>query len=175
MQPREQLEKRVAELERQLAALGTGRHMRAVRKRAEFEIVNLPLYDIAVGPDPARGETRGHAKGIVAIGDIATGVLALGGFARGLVAMGGLAIGGIALGGLSIGGLAMGGAAAGALAIGGAAAGWVAVGGGGVGEYVCAAGGAGEHVASANRRDAEAVAFFDEHGLGCGPRGRYRR
>ena len=175
METREQLEKRVAELERQLAALGTGRHMRGVRKRAGFEIVNLPLYDIAVGPDPASGEVRGHAKGIVAIGDIATGVLALGGFARGLVAMGGLAVGVVALGGLSIGGLAMGGAAVGALAIGGGAAGWVAVGGGGVGEYVCAAGGAGKHVASATRSDPEAVTFFDEHGLGCSTRARYGR
>src|SRR5262245_29569821 len=102
MQTRDQLEQRVAELERQVAAYGTGRHFRGVRRRAAFEIGNLPFYDIALGPDPGSGEARGHAKGIFAIGDIATGVVALGGFARGLVAMGGLAVGGVAMGGLSI-------------------------------------------------------------------------
>jgi hypothetical protein len=66
------------------------------------------------GPDLERGEMRGHAKGIIAIGDIATGVVALAGVARGGLAIGGLAVGLISLGGLSIGALALGGLAIGA-------------------------------------------------------------
>ena len=100
----------------------------------------MPLYSIAMGPDPARGELRGHARGVIAIGDLATGVVALGGIARGLVAIGGLALGGDALG-------------------------WVAVGGGAVGVYAAGGGALGEHVMSATVRDPEAVRFFSELGL----------
>ena len=171
MRTREELEKRVAELEGQLAA-ATGLRsafVRCVRKRASFEIANLPLYDIALGPDPARGEMRGHARGIVAIGDMATGVVAIGGFARGLIAAGGLALGGLTFGGGSIGLLAFGGAAAGWLAFGGAALGGVAIGGGAVGYYACGGGAAGVHTVDARRRDPEAVDFFREHGFtACG-------
>jgi len=171
MQTREALEKRVAELERQLAASGRGTGVVfGIRKRASFEIANLPFYDIALGPDPARGEMRGHARGFIAIGDIATGVIAIGGFARGLVAAGGLALGVITFGGGSIGlAAAFGGGAVGALAMGGAAAGGVAVGGGAVGYYACGGGAAGTYTVDARRRDPEAVRFFREHGFtACG-------
>ena len=85
---------------------------------------------MAIGPDPSKGEKRGHAKGIVAFGDMATGVFAAGGLARGVVAFGGLAIGLASFGGLGIGLiLALGGAAAGGVAIGGGAAGVYAMGG----------------------------------------------
>jgi hypothetical protein len=171
MQTREQLERRVADLEKQLATSGRGTAMvRGIRKRSGFEIANLPLYDIAMGPDPGRGERRGHARGIVAIGDIATGVVAIGGFARGLVAAGGFAIGALSFGGGSIGLLAaFGGAAVGSLAFGGAALGGVAVGGGALGYYACGGGAAGVHTVDARRRDPEAVAFFREHGFAaCG-------
>ncbi len=77
--------------------------VRCVRKRSSKEFFGLPLYDIALGPDFEKGEIRGHAKGIVAIGDVATGFLAFGGVARGLLAFGGLAVGGITFGGCSIG------------------------------------------------------------------------
>ena len=50
----------------------------------------------------AKGETRGHAKGIVAFGDMATGVVAAGGLARGVIAFGGLAIGLASFGGLGL-------------------------------------------------------------------------
>jgi hypothetical protein len=74
---------------------------------------DIPFYDVAVGPDLARGELRGHAKGVIAIGDLATGFLALGGLARGAIAIGGLAAGLVSFGGLSIGVLsAVGGFAA---------------------------------------------------------------
>jgi hypothetical protein len=165
MQSREQLEKRVAELETQLSAK-RGVAMRGVRRRSASKIGNLPLYDIAVGPDLERGEFRGHARGIVAIGDIATGVLALGGLARGVIAVGGLALRLVSFGGLSIGVLAaLGGLAIGGLALGGGALGGVALGGGAVGYYACGGGAAGEHVVSATRRDPEAVRFFRERVL----------
>ncbi|HXZ48476.1 MAG TPA: hypothetical protein VEG27_05610 [Usitatibacter sp.] len=175
MQTREQLEKRVAELEKQVSAMGKGAvpvvMMRGIRKRSSFEIANLPLYDIAVGPDPSTGEFRGHARGILAIGDIASGLIALGGFARGAVAIGGLSIGLFTLGGLSIGLVAaVGGGAIGSVAVGGGAVGGVAIGGGAVGYYACGGAAAGENVTSATRRDPEARQFFRERGLAatCG-------
>lgn len=168
MESREQLEKRVAELEKQVAALGSGSWsaIRGIRKRASWGLGDIPFYDIAVGPDLARGELRGHAKGIIAIGDLATGFLALGGLARGAIAIGGLAAGLVSFGGLSIGVLsAVGGLAIGGLALGGAAGGAVAVGGGAAGYYACGGAAVGTHVVDAIRRDPEAERFFAEHGL----------
>ena len=178
MEDRERLEKRVAELERQLAAFRGGGLFpaRGIRKRAPWGIGDIPFYDVAFGADPERGELRGHAKGIVAIGDFATGVLALGGLARGVFAFGGLAAGLFSFGGLSIGLLsAVGGLAIGSLALGGAGVGGAAIGGGAVGYYACGGGARGTHVVDAMHRDPEAEAFFREHGLEgvCGS-GRYR-
>lgn len=138
---------------------------RSVRRRSSYEFIGMPLYSIALGPDPAKGELRGHAKGVLAIGDLATGVVAIGGLARGVIAMGGLAFGLVAFGGLAVGGLALGGAAIGLAALGGGALGYIAVGGAAVGVY--AAGGAafGEHVLSAAAQDPEAVRFFSDFGL----------
>ncbi|MFO1312868.1 MAG: hypothetical protein U1F41_12480 [Burkholderiales bacterium] len=139
---------------------------RSVRRRSSHEFLGMPLYSIALGPDLAKGELRGHAKGVLAIGDFATGIVAIGGLARGVIAIGGLAFGLVAFGGLAVGGLALGGAAIGLAALGGGALGYVAVGGAAFGVY--AAGGAafGEHVISTMTRDAEAVRFFSELGLG---------
>jgi hypothetical protein len=142
------------------------RPMRGIRKRASWGIAGLPAYDIALGPDPAQGELRGHARGIVAIGDVAAGVVALGGLARGFVALGGVAAGLVSFGGLSIGLLgAIGGLAIGGLALGGAAVGGVAVGGGAAGYYACAGGAVGAHVIDATHRDPEAEEFLRSHGL----------
>jgi len=167
MQSREELEKRVAELEKQVSALKGGAFpTRGIRKRASWGVGDIPFYDIALGPDLERGEIRGHAKGIIAIGDIATGVLALGGLARGVVAFGGLAAGLVSLGGLSLGLLgAIGGLAIGGLAVGGGAIGGVAIGGGAAGYYACGGGAAGRHVVAANHRDPEAEAFFRQYAL----------
>ncbi len=163
MESREKLEKRVQRLEQQLSAV---RRARGFRRRASWEVVGLPFYDIAIGPDLERGEMRGHARGFIAIGDIATGVVALGGIARGALAAGGLTVGLLTVGGLSIGALAaVGGMAIGGFAFGGAAVGGVAIGGGAAGYYACGGGAAGEHVIDARRRDPEAVAFFKEYGL----------
>jgi hypothetical protein len=168
MNDREPLERRVAELERQVAAFrGGGLYpARGIRRRADWGIGDLPFYDIAFGADPERGELRGHARGVVAIGDLATGFLALGGLARGVVAFGGLAVGLFSFGGLSIGLLsAIGGLAIGGLALGGAAVGGTAIGGGAAGYYACGGGAVGAHVVDAMQRDPEAEAFFREHGL----------
>lgn len=176
MSSREELEQRVDRLEKELAAVRTYSG-RAVRRRATWGIGNLPFWEIAVGPDPEKGQRRGHAMAVVAVGDIATGFVALGGWARGVVALGGLATGLFSFGGLSLGVLAaVGGLAIGGVALGGAAAGKVAIGGGAVGEYACGGGAAGTHVISATRQDPEAVAFFHEHGLDrvCPPNSRRR-
>jgi hypothetical protein len=141
---------------------------RGVRKRSERTLWNLPLYDLAIGPDLANGETRGHARGIFAIGDIATGVIAIGGVARGLVAVGGLAcgvvlaiggaaIGGIALGGGAVGVIVIGGLAIGGLATGGIAIGAIAFGGVAIGYYAYGAIALGRFVSSVFREDPEAV------------------
>jgi len=177
VQTRQDLERRVRELEAELARLRAGGGRR-VRYRSAAEFGGLPLVCIATGPDLAKGELRGHARGILAIGDIATGVVALGGLARGLVAFGGLAVGVIAFGGASFGALAaVGGLAVGSIALGGGAVGWTAIGGGAVGTYACGGGAFGEHVISPARRDAGAIAHFERLGLGaiCDPDRKSRR
>jgi hypothetical protein len=114
------------------------------RYRSKATLFGLPVIDVALGPKD--GELRGKAKGIIAIGDIATGGIALGGVARGVVAVGGLAIGLFAVGGAAVGlvcatggaavgGMATGGGAVGLLASGGGAAGLVAQGGGAFGVH----------------------------------------
>jgi hypothetical protein len=177
MASREELEKRVEQLEGELAAL-RGQGGRCVRRRSASLVGNLPLWEVAIGPDLAAGEVRGHAKAVLALGDIATGFVALGGWARGGLAIGGLATGLFSIGGLSVGALvAAGGLAIGSAAFGGGAVGMVAIGGGAAGEYACGGGALGTHVVSATRRDPEAEEFFRENGLEalCAPpRGRWR-
>jgi hypothetical protein len=102
----------------------------AIRKRSRTRIAGLPLFEIAFGPQRSRGESHGHAKALIAIGDQATGVLAIGGLAQGVVAIGGLSEGLIAVGGCTLGLFAaLGGVAVGAFAVGGVALGAVARGG----------------------------------------------
>lgn len=166
----EQLQQKVDALEREVAALKCGSGGRGVRKRSRNYVWGLPLYDIAVGPDPDKNEIRGHARGIIAIGDIATGILALGGLARGFVAFGGLALGAVTFGGCSIGILlAVGGLAVGSVALGGGAIGVVAVGGGAFGYYACGGGAFGKHVISGMGQDPEAVRFFGKWIPGIDP------
>ena len=141
-------------------ALG-GYAIQSVRRQSSTKLFGLPLWAVAFGPDPSRGEIRGHARGIFAFGDMATGWFAMGGLARGFVAFGGLAVGLFAFGGLAIGLLvAIGGGALGGIAFGGAAIGAVAVGGGAVGYYALGGGAAGVHTISALHQDPEAVEFF---------------
>jgi hypothetical protein len=154
-------------LEGQLAALKRGGAVgwRGVRRRSAATFAGLPLYEIAYGPDLERGETRGHAKGLIAIGDFATGVLALGGVVRGIVAIGGLAFGIVSIGGLSVGVGALGGLAIGGLAVGGGAIGGAAIGGGAIGHYACGGGVLGEHVIGPLERDPLALEFFERYRL----------
>src|SRR5688572_11826068 len=71
------------------------------RYRSKATLFGWPVIDVALGPKD--GELRGHAKGVIAIGDIATGGIALGGLARGVIAVGGAAFGAFSLGGFSFG------------------------------------------------------------------------
>ncbi len=143
------------------------------RYRSHATLFGLPVMDIAIGPKD--GELRGKARGIIAIGDIATGWLAIGGIARGLVAFGGVALGAfsigglsvgllMALGGLGVGGFATGGGAVGIIANGGAAAGIVAQGGGAAGYFARGGSTWGSHVISMQPRvtDPRAVEVFNE-------------
>ena len=124
---------------------------KSIRRQSALRFAGLPLWSVAIGPDFAKGEMRGHAKGILALGDIATGVVAAGGLARGVVAFGGLAIGLASFGGLGLGLI---------VALGGGAAGVVAIGGGAAGHYAMGGGAVGTHVLSASQCDAEALDFF---------------
>ena len=76
---------------------------KGIRRQSSRIVCGLPLWAIAIGPDLERGEMRGHARAIFALGDMATGWFAFGGLARGIFAVGGLAIGLVAFGGLAIG------------------------------------------------------------------------
>jgi hypothetical protein len=159
-----QLEKRIAELEREVAVLRGRRG--GVRYRSTAALGEIPLLSVAIGPDLSKGEIRGHARGVIAIGDFATGLVALGGLARGGIAVGGLTAGLVSVGGFSVGLLlAVGGFTLGSLALGGLAVGGVAVGGGAAGYYACGGGTAGVHMVSPVRRDPAAVAFFERYGL----------
>ncbi len=169
------LRRRVDELEQEVARLRGGRY-RGKRWRSQLEFLGLPLVAVAVGPDPEKGEWRGHARGVFAIGDMATGVFAFGGLARGVFAFGGLSLGLVSFGGMAVGLLlAIGGGALGSVAFGGGAVGGVAIGGGAVGRYACGGGAFGTAVVSPARTDPEAVAFFREYGLEdlCRPRPRW--
>ena len=136
--------------------------MRGVRRRSDYEYLGMPLWSIATGPDPDNGELRGHAKGVLAIGDVATGFIAVGGLARGVIALGGFAIGLFAVGGLAMGGLAFGGLAIGALAFGGGALGWIAIGGAAAGFYAVGGLAFGTYVLSGTERSPEAIAFITQ-------------
>lgn len=113
-------------------------HERPERWHYEYKskrtLFGLPLVHVNLGH-------RDHwARGIIAIGNIATGFVALGGVAVGLLSLGGVSFGLLlALGAVALGGVAIGGVALGLLAWGGIALGWLAVGGCAVGVY--AAGG----------------------------------
>jgi hypothetical protein len=168
MADREALQRRIAELEAQLAETKRLPGYRiGMRKRSATSIAGLPLYEIALGPDPEQGQVRGHARAVFAVGDIATGVIALGGLARGLLAVGGLSLGAVSFGGLSVGALAaIGGLAIGTTALGGVAVGGVAIGGGTAGYYACGGAAVGAFVIDPMRRDPEAIDFFHRHAPG---------
>src|SRR6266516_1144487 len=118
----------------------SGVPFKGIRRQSSRIVCGLPLWAIAIGPDLERGEMRGHARGIFALGDMATGWFAFGGLARGFFAFGGLAIGLFAFGGSGV-------------AIGGGACGYYAFGGGAV----------GVHTVSPLHQDPAALDFFRQH------------
>lgn len=87
---------------------------RAMEYRSEQRWGDLPVVHVAVGGRQADGRYRlGRARGIIALGDIATGLVAIGGVAIGLFSVGGVAIGLVAVGAVAIGLTAMGAVTAG--------------------------------------------------------------
>jgi len=172
---RAELEQQVHELDAQIAALRARTLLppNGIRRRATWSISSMPLYEISFGSDPGRGQMRGHARGIIAIGDRASGVLAIGGYARGVVAIGGLAAGIVSIGGLSIGLVsAFGGLAIGALSLGGTAVGGIAVGGSTVSYFACGASSIVRLVISTAQRPPDASAVLTRFSLprGCSSR-----
>lgn len=102
--------------------------------KSKHTLFGLPLVHVNFGRHDC------WARGILAIGNIATGFVALGGVAAGLLSLGGVSLGLLlALGAVALGGISVGGVALGLMAWGGIALGWLAVGGCAVGVY--AAGG----------------------------------
>lgn len=124
---------------------------RCIRRQSTRNFCGLPLWAVAMGPDPERGEFRGHAKAIFAFGDMATGWFAFGGYAQGIFALGGMAIGLVAFGGCAVGLL---------LAAGGAAVGFIAIGGGACGFYAIGGGSFGPHRLNASQQDPAMLNFF---------------
>ena len=102
-----------------------------IRKKSRTRIFGWPLWEIASGPDLKRGERRGRARALFAVGDVADGLVAVGGIARGVVTLGGISLGLVSVGGVAISLVgALGGVAISALAsLGGVAIAPVAHGG----------------------------------------------
>lgn len=120
--------------------------------KSKKQLFGLPLVHINIGWGFRK------AKGIIAIGNIATGFLSIGGVSMGILSLGALStgllsIGGISLalliafGGLAIGTVAVGGAAFGVFAVGGAAIGVYSLGGLAVGSRIAAGGFARGYIA----------------------------
>jgi len=129
--------------------------------KAHRMVWGLPLVHYTNGICPETGK-RVVAKGVLAVGRLATGVVAIGQAALGVIAIGQLALGFLfGLGQGSSGVVAVGQIAFGmALGIGQLATGLTAIGQLGIGRQVLAQVGFGEHVWSTKRADPEAVEYF---------------
>jgi hypothetical protein len=65
----------------------------AIEYRSEQRWGDLPVVHVAVGGRQADGRYRpGRARGVIALGDVATGLVAVGGVAIGLFSVGGVAV-----------------------------------------------------------------------------------
>jgi len=132
---------------------------------AEFKshatFLGLPLLHYTRGICPETGR-RVIAKGVVAVGRLATGILAIGHASFGLIAIGQLGLGlllGLGQGATAL--CAIGQAAVGLMfGLGQIATGEIAIGQLAYGKYVLAQVGYGDYVWSVKRADPEAVAFF---------------
>jgi len=97
--------------------------------KSKREIKGVPFVHVNIGLGLYK------AKGVIAIGNIATGVVAIGVIAKGIIAIGSLAIGVFALGAFALGLAAVAGVALGGIAIGGVAIGYLVIGGVAIGVY----------------------------------------
>lgn len=109
--------------------------------KSKRTLFGLPLVHINLG----RGLCR--AKGILAIGNLATGVFSVGILSVGLFSLGALALGALAFGGIAAGLLCAGGISVGLFAVGGVAVGGIALGGVAVGSYAAGGCAVGDKVA----------------------------
>lgn len=99
-----------------------------IRAASSTMIMGMPLWSVAFGPDLEKGELRGHAHGIFALGEIATGIVAVGAVAVGVFTLAPISIGVIAVGAVAMGGVAMGAVSIGILSYGAVALGVFAYG-----------------------------------------------
>lgn len=128
---------------------------RSIRYTSRLRLFGWPLVAIAQGVDFSRNEQRGHARGIIALGDIATGIIAIGGVARGLIAVGGVAVGLVTVAGVGLGAFVIAGVALAQTAFGGVA----------IGQYAKGGAAIGTHVVSSERVDDSAAEWFSRLGL----------
>ena len=137
----------------------TGAYFAEFKSHATFW--GLPLLHYTRGKCPETGR-RIIAKGVVAIGRLATGIFAIGHASFGVIAIGQLGLGLLfGLGQGSTGLYAVGQVALGLMfGLGQLATGEIAIAQIGYGKYVLAQLGYGDYVWSQNRADPEAVAFF---------------
>ena len=99
-----------------------GRHY--FEYKSKRTLFGLPLVHINCGPGLR------WARGIIAVGNVATGLVALGGVSAGLLSLGGVSLGLLlALGGVAAGSIAIGAVAIGLLTLGGVTLGWLSIGG----------------------------------------------
>lgn len=126
-----------------------------IRYTSQVRLGQWPILAVALGSDFSRNETRGHARGIIAIGDVATGFIAIGGLARGVIAVGGVAAGLVTVAGVGFGAVVIAGVAIAQTAFGGVAIGHYAKGGATI----------GGHVVSPDRTDHSATVWFSRLGL----------
>lgn len=143
------------------------------RYASDLRIFGIPAVVVALGPCPERGESKGVAKGWIAVGDIAMGGIAIGGVSIGAIGIGGVGLGLAGVGGVGVGllagiggtgagALAFGGAAVGGFTTGGAAFGYAALGGGAFGQYAAGGGAKGAHTINNAGADPAAVQFFQD-------------
>jgi hypothetical protein len=96
-----------------------GGRTKGLQCRSEQVWGTLPVVHVAVGGRQADGRYRlGRARGVIALGDVATGLVAIGGVAIGLVSLGGVAVGLVARGAVAVGLVAVGAVAIGLFAAG---------------------------------------------------------
>ena len=120
--------------------------------RSKRTLFGLPLVHINLSQ---RGLT--WARGIIAIGNVATGFLAIGCFAAGIVSLGAIALGLLALAGMAMGLVALGGISLGGIAAGGCALGYLAIGGAAVAAKVAVGASASAELLAVGREAAGAV------------------